>query len=309
MKKIVIIAVWILATCGFASAQSPRAVLDKVKEIKLLESTRNDVRRILVNYESNDPDYEEYSDEFSNDIADIEVSYSSGKCEADDEENYYNDIAEIWKVDEWRATKIVLAFDDEITAADIESDLSQFTKYKVYPDDEDSSYFIYHSKNSGIALVVEEDQVEKIIIYPAKSSYSALCDNEKARKFSSTEEWFGTNELLREHADPLANVTDLILSAKEIIVDNSDKAKNKNRSGQVTKISVKTIAVDPENDVLTYNYEVSGGKIIGQGANVIWDLSGVPPGTYTITAGVDDGCGICGQTKTDTVVVKTSPKK
>ena len=34
-----------------------------------------------------------------------------------------------------------------------------------------------------------------------------------------------------------------------------------------------------------------------------WDLSGVAPGTYTITAGVDDGCRICGKTKTRTLTV------
>jgi hypothetical protein len=65
-------------------------------------------------------------------------------------------------------------------------------------------------------------------------------------------------------------------------------------------------AIDAENDVLTYNYAVSGGKIIGQGARVVWDLSGGEPGTYTITAGVDDGCGICGQTQTQTVILRNS---
>jgi hypothetical protein len=69
-------------------------------------------------------------------------------------------------------------------------------------------------------------------------------------------------------------------------------------------VDVKTTAVDPENDVLTYNYTVSGGRIIGSGANVTWDLSGVRAGTYTITVGVDDGCGICGKTQTKTVEVK-----
>lgn len=68
-------------------------------------------------------------------------------------------------------------------------------------------------------------------------------------------------------------------------------------------VRVSTTAVDPENDVLTYNYTVSGGRIVGQGANVTWDLSGVNPGTYTITAGVDDGCGVCGKTETKTIEV------
>jgi hypothetical protein len=70
-----------------------------------------------------------------------------------------------------------------------------------------------------------------------------------------------------------------------------------------TSISVATSASDPENDVLTYNYTVSGGRIVGTGANVSWDVSGLAPGTYTITVGVDDGCGLCGKTQTQTITV------
>ena len=69
-------------------------------------------------------------------------------------------------------------------------------------------------------------------------------------------------------------------------------------------VNVVTTAIDPESDVLTYNYTVSGGRIVGQGANVQWDLTGVAPGSYTITAGVDDGCGVCGKTQTRTVAVE-----
>ena len=59
---------------------------------------------------------------------------------------------------------------------------------------------------------------------------------------------------------------------------------------------------------LTYNYTVSGGRIVGQGANVTWDVGGLQPGTYTITAGVNDGCGVCGQTQTKTITVKECAK-
>lgn len=68
-------------------------------------------------------------------------------------------------------------------------------------------------------------------------------------------------------------------------------------------VGVRTTAVDPENDSLTYSYTVSGGRITGQGANVTWDLSGVQPGTYTITSAVDDGCGFCGTPKSTTITV------
>jgi len=72
-------------------------------------------------------------------------------------------------------------------------------------------------------------------------------------------------------------------------------------------VNVSTSASDPENDVLTYNYTVSGGRIVGSGANVQWDLSGASKGTYTITTGVDDGCGVCGKTETKTVTVEECP--
>ncbi len=93
-----------------------------------------------------------------------------------------------------------------------------------------------------------------------------------------------------------ANVTDLLLSQTEITT-----------SGKQT-IDVSTTAVDPENDVLTYNYTVSAGRIVGTGAKVVWDLTGVEPGSYTIFAGVDDGCGICGRTITKTIKITETTK-
>lgn len=74
------------------------------------------------------------------------------------------------------------------------------------------------------------------------------------------------------------------------------------------KIAVSVAAIDPENDVLVFDYVVSAGKILGSGANVVWDLAGVPPGKYTITVGGDDGCGICGRTMTRDVLL-TAPKE
>ncbi len=102
------------------------------------------------------------------------------------------------------------------------------------------------------------------------------------------------------------DVTDLTLSQTEVAAPCP--------SGQVPRegtvcsdkmnVQVTTTAVDPEKDVLMHHYTVSGGRIVGQGAKVFWDLTGIAPGTYTITAGVDDGCGICGQTQTGTITVR-----
>lgn len=104
-----------------------------------------------------------------------------------------------------------------------------------------------------------------------------------------------------EIVNQIADVTNLVLKQNEIIAycsTDSKKCADVNRL-----IEVVTTAIDPENDVLTYSYTVSAGKIVGTGANVVWDLSSALPGTYTITAGVDDSCGVCGQTQTKTVKV------
>jgi len=326
MKKFIVSTIFILAACGFPAAQTPRDAIEKVKEIKLLESNRDDVQRAFINYESDDYDFEEHSQEFFSDFADIEVSYSSGKCQEnavdeDDDEEYRDDVAEIWNVAEWKATKIVIEFDEAVKIEDVGFNLSDFKKQKRFPDDEeeeksngeepddeDSDSFIYHNKNLGIALVGDKKEIEKIIFYPSKGNHSKLCDNEKAKKFASDENWFGADELQRPiDGNKFADVTDLVLTAEEVVTECADKTQNKKRPAKVNKISVKTVAVDPENDVLIYNYKVSGGKIVGQGANVVWDLTGVKPGTYTITAGVDDSCGVCGRTQTRTVVVKECP--
>lgn len=46
--------------------------------------------------------------------------------------------------------------------------------------------------------------------------------------------------------------------------------------------------------VLRYNWRASGGRLVGDGPNATWDLSGAPPGTYQATIEVDnnrnDGC-------------------
>ena len=111
-------------------------------------------------------------------------------------------------------------------------------------------------------------------------------------------DWF--RKILRIRPDGIAcpqraSVEKLILNQNEITI------------GKVSTVEIQTIAFDVNNGVLIYKYEVSGGKIIGQGTKVIWDLSGVEAGTYKITASVDDGCGFCGKTQTKLITVKECP--
>ena len=56
---------------------------------------------------------------------------------------------------------------------------------------------------------------------------------------------------------------------------------------------------------MTYYYTVSGGRIIGQGANVLWDFSEEKrSGKYTITASVGSDYIIRGKTITKTIDVE-----
>jgi|GEM_PF-3517049 len=63
-------------------------------------------------------------------------------------------------------------------------------------------------------------------------------------------------------------------------------------------IDISANATDPDGDTLLYTYSVTGGKIIGDGYKVQWDLSGVKAGKHTVTIQAEDGMGgVTTQTK------------
>src|SRR4051812_15997995 len=100
------------------------------------------------------------------------------------------------------------------------------------------------------------------------------------------------------------NVTELVLDRLELRLPKLTELPTENADHSPDMIiNVATNATDAENDVLDYYYTISGGRIVGTGSSVKWDLNGVPPGTYTITAKVDDSCGICGKTITKGVMI------
>ena len=270
------------------SAQLPDGLLKDLQKIKLLESTREDVKQILYAYTPSGDD--RHRQTFFNDQVEIELRYANGSCSDDEEED---DPREIWKVGEWKVTRIAITPNEAVEAKAIGFNLSKLMKeqmYKEYPD-----RHIYHDKSLGLAVEVSEDGVEKITFFPRQSASKKLCkENVEVKEFYARQSWFA-NKLEDRHAESEggpANVEELTLDPTELSASSA------------RTIAVTTVAVDPENDVLTYKYVISGGTIKGSGAKVVWDLTGVPPGTYTITAGVDDGCGICGKTVTKTVVVK-----
>jgi outer membrane protein OmpA-like peptidoglycan-associated protein len=57
------------------------------------------------------------------------------------------------------------------------------------------------------------------------------------------------------------------------------------------RVHVIATANDPDNDPLTYTWQANGGQVVGSGADVQLDTTGVAAGHYTVTGSVDDGRG------------------
>jgi hypothetical protein len=134
-----------------------------------------------------------------------------------------------------------------------------------------------------------------------------------ARSIENCELFSQTNckPCLRPQSDPnkrvenkAPNVTKLDLDRVDVRLPSPNGSPPKYPSySKEMSVRVQTTSEDPEGDPLMHTYTVTAGRPVGTGANVVWDLNGVWPGTYTITVGVDDGCGVCGTTATKTVTV------
>ncbi len=72
-------------------------------------------------------------------------------------------------------------------------------------------------------------------------------------------------------------------------------------------VKVFTSAKNPKNLALSYNYTVSGGKIIGEGESVIWDLKGVGRGIFTITVSITGKGKVSKKTETQRLKLITCP--
>jgi hypothetical protein len=133
------------------------------------------------------------------------------------------------------------------------------------------------------------DTVQTILFFPSRTLKSKLCASPVISKYFQSNKWRFTPQPKHQAVD-FNNVA----SVKEVhLIENDSRT-----------IAILVKAEDPENDVLTYNYKVSAGRIIGVGAKVIWNLSDVDPGTYTVTASVDDGAGLRGRYITKPITVK-----
>jgi outer membrane protein OmpA-like peptidoglycan-associated protein len=62
-------------------------------------------------------------------------------------------------------------------------------------------------------------------------------------------------------------------------------------AGSNDPVTVHVTGNSPDNLPLTYSYSATGGAVEGTGPDARWNSSGVNPGSYTVTAKVDDGKG------------------
>jgi outer membrane protein OmpA-like peptidoglycan-associated protein len=57
------------------------------------------------------------------------------------------------------------------------------------------------------------------------------------------------------------------------------------------RTGITSVASDPDGDPLTYSYSTTGGAITGSGPKVVFDSTGLAPGSYTVRCSAADGKG------------------
>src|SRR5688572_7342953 len=102
MKNLSVSLLFILVMCSFSFAQSKLPEFDQARQIKLLQSTREDVKKIFAGYEYDDSEEDDYIQDFSTKNAQIEVTFSAGDCAGEDSDK-------IWNVSEWKVTKVKIS--------------------------------------------------------------------------------------------------------------------------------------------------------------------------------------------------------
>jgi hypothetical protein len=78
------------------------------------------------------------------------------------------------------------------------------------------------------------------------------------------------------------------------------------------RVRLKAEGRSPDGNPLRYRWEVSGGRLEGEGPEVVWDLTGAQPGVYTVKATVESGPAgnpdpLCTAFTSTRVVVRNCP--
>jgi hypothetical protein len=252
---------------------------DLLSKLELLQSESDAVVKILskdtftVLGENN-------RDVFVRSSENISVRYSTGTCSdvAVDESDWIDGFLgpDVWNVPAGKVIGIIFEPKTEVDIRNLGIDVTKLTKERLYRIYED--HFIYFNKTTGIAIKTWGTEVESIELFPGKQHHDKLCANPKVLKHFSRNKWRIIPEKNKNYCilfNEPSNVRDVSIIKGE--VEN--------------KFEITVSADDDENDVMTFNYFVTEGKITSKGAKATWDLTGVKPGTYEIKVAADDGVG------------------
>ena len=276
--RVLLPVLFLLSFAHFGRSQS-LPVLNKIKDIRLLVSKREDVSRLMTDHAEFRHSPGKNREWFSLENDNIEFTYSSGECTEEGEE---------WKVPSDVVTSITIEPKDRLTRESLGLDFATFRKQRTDP--QRKRVYVLHNKSRGIAVGVFGERIDALYLFPGSDSHSSLCDKPEVRAYYKSKSWTREpipKKLIIDYNSP-AHVVGLSIIPEE---------------GSSRRFVVLVDSEDPENDILTYRYSISVGTIIGDGRKVVWDLTEAPPGTYKLTAGVDDGCGICGKYISGTVII------
>ena len=139
-----------------------------------------------------------------------------------------------------------------------------------------------------------------LVVVPATTVVSTVNEFPRGFQFSDDANGFGfqlfigrRNARSPEYLPNQAPTVTLSSSSTNIVLPcpPGQRAECTPGPSSSQQVQLTANATDPDGDTLLYSYNVSGGRITGEGPNVTWDLTGVTPGTYTANVEVDDGCG------------------
>ena len=172
MKRFAAVLVLVSAMCVSVFAQSLVDEIIKIKQIKLLESTREDVGKVLAAYQGK---YDEVrlTETFTSAKIAVEVTYTTGIC-ADDSPD-----VGAWNVGRGKVDFIDISFREPVKFADLNYKPSDFRKERLVADGKEG--FIYHDKSLGIVFILEGEKITSMFFTPSKNQISLLCKNKESK--------------------------------------------------------------------------------------------------------------------------------